>query len=196
MEVTCKKNNLKRFKCICRMCHTEFMCATANGTLCSDKCRRERKHQMDAAYRATEHGQATRRKNRKSPITIATRKRYEQTLAFKESKHRRNKIYMKNERAIALSRVRKLNYYYRHFSSKYNLYNPQAHISTFEEVSKLYSASECFYCKKQLTDKDKTVDHKIPVSKGGTNDPSNLVISCSFCNSAKSNKTSKEYMGA
>jgi 5-methylcytosine-specific restriction endonuclease McrA len=43
---------------------------------------------------------------------------------------------------------------------------------------------KCFYCKKKLgTGKYAYhVDHVIPLAKGGTNDPSNLVITCPACN--------------
>ena len=40
----------------------------------------------------------------------------------------------------------------------------------------------CHYC--GIT-KGKTVDHKIPVAKGGTNHIDNLVLSCGPCNSKK-----------
>lgn len=39
----------------------------------------------------------------------------------------------------------------------------------------------CYYCKREAT----TVDHVIPISKGGTNEESNLVAACKTCNSAK-----------
>lgn len=36
-------------------------------------------------------------------------------------------------------------------------------------------------------------DHKIPVNRGGSNDPSNIVVSCPNCNRQKGNKTPEEY---
>jgi len=50
----------------------------------------------------------------------------------------------------------------------------------------------CKYCK---TTKDLTVDHKVPVSLGGTNEDSNLQCLCSRCNSKKSDMTHKQVMG-
>jgi 5-methylcytosine-specific restriction endonuclease McrA len=43
----------------------------------------------------------------------------------------------------------------------------------------------CVYC----GDEANTVDHLIPVSKGGTDDPLNLVAACSKCNSGLRDKT-------
>lgn len=57
---------------------------------------------------------------------------------------------------------------------------------------------ECVYCEKSLEemkkDNDYTLDHKIPVIKGGNNDEENLVISCRSCNSRKGTKTYNQYL--
>ncbi len=44
----------------------------------------------------------------------------------------------------------------------------------------------CFYCGKELDERTLTRDHRIPLSKGGCNWPSNLVPSCKSCNCRKS----------
>jgi 5-methylcytosine-specific restriction endonuclease McrA len=43
----------------------------------------------------------------------------------------------------------------------------------------------CFYCETLLFRHEATVDHRIPWSKGGRNDPLNVVIACNACNQAK-----------
>ena len=45
----------------------------------------------------------------------------------------------------------------------------------------------CQYCGKQPPGTTLQVDHIIPVSKGGDNDPMNLITSCQECNIGKSN---------
>jgi|SRR5208337_537136 len=57
----------------------------------------------------------------------------------------------------------------------------------------VYFGCRCFYCKKDLTWEPKqpntlTQDHLIPLSRGGSNWPSNLVPACLGCNLKKSNK--------
>lgn len=47
----------------------------------------------------------------------------------------------------------------------------------------------CQYCGRKAPDIILQIDHIIPVSKGGTNDLLNLIISCVDCNLGKSNRT-------
>lgn len=50
----------------------------------------------------------------------------------------------------------------------------------------------CYWCGKRL-DKTYNVDHVIPLSRGGSNWPSNLVIACRDCNNHKYNKLPHEW---
>ena len=51
----------------------------------------------------------------------------------------------------------------------------------------------CYYCEKIIPDNEVEVDHKIPVSRGGTSQVKNLVLSCRHCNRSKYNLTDYEY---
>lgn len=51
----------------------------------------------------------------------------------------------------------------------------------------------CFYCRKSLRHTAATCDHKIPLSRGGTNLPENVCACCRKCNERKGNKTPEEY---
>lgn len=53
---------------------------------------------------------------------------------------------------------------------------------TADDIRRLIAAqrNRCWWCSEKLTDYH--VDHRIPVSKGGHSNPSNLVISCPSCN--------------
>lgn len=55
-----------------------------------------------------------------------------------------------------------------------------------------YYGNRCIYCGDQ--DTKLTIEHLIPLSRGGTNWPSNLAPSCKSCNCKKHTKTHKEYM--
>jgi 5-methylcytosine-specific restriction endonuclease McrA len=46
----------------------------------------------------------------------------------------------------------------------------------------------CQYCLVKFEVKDLTIDHVIPVSKGGKTEWTNIVAACGPCNSSKSNK--------
>lgn len=59
-------------------------------------------------------------------------------------------------------------------------------------LEKLLAGNICYYCGCEIKGK-KTIDHKIPVIKGGTNDNKNLVLSCVHCNTQKNDKTEEEY---
>jgi 5-methylcytosine-specific restriction endonuclease McrA len=52
--------------------------------------------------------------------------------------------------------------------------------------------NKCFYCESDLKNY-KSIEHLIPISKGGDNNNKNLVYSCKSCNSQKNTSTLKEY---
>jgi len=51
----------------------------------------------------------------------------------------------------------------------------------------------CHYCECDLDEANRTVDHKQPKSRGGTNVPDNLVLACRDCNGDKAHLTYREY---
>jgi hypothetical protein len=50
----------------------------------------------------------------------------------------------------------------------------------------------CLYC--HIRGGELEVDHKIPISRGGTNDLLNLATSCLHCNRSKRNLTAEEFI--
>lgn len=52
---------------------------------------------------------------------------------------------------------------------------------------------KCAICGKPVKFKKMTVDHKIPISKGGTNDLSNLQLAHLTCNRAKADMLADEF---
>ena len=81
------------------------------------------------------------------------------------------------------------------------------HIDRKEKIREVYANNKrlvkiwskdgrpCYYCNKQVKKNEWTVDHKIPLSRGGSPiKESNLAKSCSPCNNKKGNLTDAEYI--
>ena len=51
----------------------------------------------------------------------------------------------------------------------------------------------CYYCQKVLQKKDVTMDHIIPLARGGLSQRQNIVPCCKSCNSKKQDKTAAEF---
>ena len=56
-----------------------------------------------------------------------------------------------------------------------------------------YFGWRCYLCRKPLTATTVVVEHRIPLSRGGSNWISNLAPSCKTCNQRKGKKTEREY---
>ncbi len=65
---------------------------------------------------------------------------------------------------------------------------------TAEDRKRIIAAQKnlCYYCGKKMG-KDVTIDHIVPLSRGGSNSPENLVAACKSCNSAKGAKLPHEW---
>jgi 5-methylcytosine-specific restriction endonuclease McrA len=66
---------------------------------------------------------------------------------------------------------------------------------TLEQIQEQYKRqkSKCYYCYRKVKWGDHHVDHVVPLSRGGSNDISNLVISCASCNLKKHNRLPHEF---
>src|SRR5690349_9874828 len=56
----------------------------------------------------------------------------------------------------------------------------------------------CAYCLLDLKSQPRiisTLDHLLPIKHGGTNDPSNLITACWYCNSARGARSIPEFAG-
>lgn len=85
-------------------------------------------------------------------------------------------------------------------AEKYNclIGNKEDILNKYIEISSIDKAS-CYYCGEDCGlsvpgyQKDITIDHKTPLSRGGDHDIDNMVICCRQCNSLKERKTEHEY---
>ena len=84
--------------------------------------------------------------------------------------------------------ARARNYYAR------KLGNGGAHTAKDVQAQYDHQQGRCYYCDVLVYD-DYHVDHVIPISKGGSNGPENLVISCPPCNRSKHNKHPMDWCG-
>jgi 5-methylcytosine-specific restriction endonuclease McrA len=58
----------------------------------------------------------------------------------------------------------------------------------------LYATCNCFYCGHFTPEKERTIDHKIPLSRNGQHSVTNLVMACWTCNCSKRDLTDEEFM--
>jgi 5-methylcytosine-specific restriction enzyme A len=54
------------------------------------------------------------------------------------------------------------------------------------------SKGVCHYCSKTFSKEELTMDHKLPLARGGKSTKGNLVVSCKACNSDKKYLTPAE----
>lgn len=55
------------------------------------------------------------------------------------------------------------------------------------------SIDKCYWCGKRLAMATWTIDHVVPISKGGTHTCGNIVKACAMCNGSKSGKSLSEW---
>jgi 5-methylcytosine-specific restriction endonuclease McrA len=67
-------------------------------------------------------------------------------------------------------------------------------VHTTEEINNLFKEQGgcCFYCNQQL--EEFHIDHKTPISRGGSNNIDNIALACAPCNLSKHTKTAEEFI--
>jgi 5-methylcytosine-specific restriction endonuclease McrA len=83
---------------------------------------------------------------------------------------------------------------YQHNRRARKLNNGGTH--TAEDIRALYKSQKgrCWYCGKKVGD-NYHVDHRVPLSRGGSNAPENLVVGCPTCNLSKHDRLPHEWCG-
>lgn len=77
--------------------------------------------------------------------------------------------------------------------------HPQAYISKHRRRRVLDRYPRCVYCGCEFWnywERNPTIDHVLPISRGGTKDEKNLVGCCRACNAAKGDRTPEEWAAA
>ena len=67
---------------------------------------------------------------------------------------------------------------------------------TAQDLANQYATQngKCYWCEQPVDFDKKSIDHYIPLVKGGSNYPDNIVIACRFCNTSKGAKMPREFM--
>ena len=99
------------------------------------------------------------------------------------------KIIGENKESIRMHRKK-----YKALSRKAGLLNKDIIQKVYEENIKKYGTLTCIYCYKKIIFGDDSLEHILPLSRGGTHDSENLGIACLSCNKKKHNKTIEEFM--
>jgi len=121
---------------------------------------------------------------------------------------KRDKLIIHNKRSFEKSPCLKCGKYFeRHIHTeifcntcntaihRIDLYKINLHKNNDEERKILFfqNNGRCEYCDKKLSLKYSQKDHIVPVSKNGSDEIENKVISCRRCNLVKSNRSEKEF---
>jgi len=83
---------------------------------------------------------------------------------------------------------------YRHTRRSRERGNGGTHTAADVRAQYKRQRGRCYYCGVEVGD-TYHVDHVVPISKGGSNDPSNLVVACAPCNLRKNDKLPHEFAG-
>ena len=183
---------------ICRDCTREYSAkwrrANPEKTAAHLKRSRQKRRQAINAYEKTP-AQRERR--------AAMKRRLRQNPEWRERERKRNRSYVlalppevRQERRDYVNRWRKDNRERVRELNRLRLIRessaPGAGYLTVEKLRAriLFYAGRCFYCDAPDA---KSLDHRIPLARGGSQFPSNLVPSCKLCNSRKGTRTPKEW---
>lgn len=191
-----RKKNGQSMGATCKQCSKQRVMIwrkTSEGRLAAQ--------QADARYKASPQGQQKRRAYSRSETARNGEKRYRHTLTGQEALRR----YRQSDKRKAV-----LHRYYQSGKGKVAIARYQAtpkgkaslargvhkrrgsmliaSTVTAEEwaIIKGRAKNKCYYCQQKM--QRLTMDHIIPLSKGGQHIASNIVPACRSCNSRKGNK--------
>jgi 5-methylcytosine-specific restriction endonuclease McrA len=196
---------------ICKVCHIEFKETHFNQKCCSDECKHQAKRNTQDKYKKSEKGKSSYQRWCKNPVKKEIDKKYMQTekakkkavirstralknnQSLQEKKRIRDRLFAKTEYGRELNNNAKRKYAHTEkgrtimLQCKYRRRNYSA--GKFDmEAWKEKLESLHYKCQMCGTDERITIDHIIPLSKGGTNHIDNLQPLCHSCNSSKNNK--------
>lgn len=108
-------------------------------------------------------------------------------IQYKEKRYATKKEWRQNNPL----KVKEYQHRRRTFASDLNVGTVQM---VYEDNIKKYGTLTCYLCLKPVNFKEDALEHKTPLSRGGTNDYNNLAVSHRSCNCKKHDKTYEEYI--
>jgi 5-methylcytosine-specific restriction endonuclease McrA len=142
-------------------------------------------------------------KNNEAKYLARANKRYEENkevILVKRKEHYQKNTEKLVEKAIKWGKENREKYLanMKQAYARRRVVNPELFIATSGDIKEFISkASSCYWCNENFSETLKpTIDHFIPLSRGGKHEVENLVHSCRFCNSRKNNKLPNEFFGS
>lgn len=128
----------------------------------------------------------------------ATRRAYRANPANRELELKKRREWYRADPSVPLAKTNQWKRKNRDHVLEYNAQRRAKKISVTvadctERVEQLKSRPFCHYCCGRLTVKNRTVDHVIPLSRGGKHCPDNLVAACKSCNCSKGTRLLSEW---
>lgn len=109
-------------------------------------------------------------------------------------------LYTKEERKEKTQKYRDANRNWWRNLHRINQFNRKKRVKlssdgsvTKDFIEKVYSLTICYYCKEETPRKFRTLEHKLPLIKGGLHSIDNITMACFVCNSTKGRMTEEEY---
>lgn len=162
----------------------------------SEYARGDKAKESALEYRARPEVKAQRKQQASSPERLESKRRYRHSPHGRTMNRRyaqsdrgkgRQRIYLQSEKGKLMQRAASQ----RRRALERNA--PGSHNAQDIELQFRSQNGLCWWCEKSLSRYH--VDHVIPLSRGGSNDPQNLVISCPSCNDSKGAKLPQEWIG-
>ena len=192
----------KTIKIICKICGKEFSDFRSNHRkFCSNKCG----HIALAIYNTGKHrSEETKRKIGKANAIALKGKWF--PFQFQKGCNPPRK-YFTEEARITGARLKAREWWNNH-REKARLYRKKSKAlrrmrtkglslkviqSIYEENIKQYGTLTCYLCLEPIKFGNDTLEHKIPLSRGGSHSKENLTIACMECNRKKNALTEIEY---
>lgn len=198
-DVEIIKANHRKKTLICIDCKNEFIGRKGSALRCSD-CRKAKNSKL-----------AKERYRRKAGVVVCENiciQCHEQLTTTRVNRRYCDKCRIERSSELKRQRRAKNPEKYRQKDKQYNDKSYAGHISATNRRAKKYGKSilkvnlirsifdrdnfTCQYCCKRGG--DLTIDHIIPLCRGGENDEINLVTSCRLCNLSKNKKTLLQFL--